>query len=184
MVWVKVDDHFDEHPKWADAPGESIALWLAAIAWCNRNDSQEGFIPTLKLQGRVSIRSVTKTVADLVKREAFHPVEGGYLIHDYAEYQQPEKVRDIHDKRAAAGRKGAAARWGEKARANEYAEAPVPTDDMAPPIANDMANAIANGCPVPRSPSSYVDSVKQNITSEVPNGVLAQIDEWAERRRL
>jgi hypothetical protein len=153
MVWVKVDDHFDENPKWVGAPGDSIALWLAALAWCNRNDSIEGFIPELKLQGRVHVRNLKRSIADLVDREAFHPVDGGYVIHDYVEYQQPEKVREIREKRAAAGRKGARNRWAERDRQREHGEAPPPTDDMANAIASDEASAIANGCPVPRSPS-------------------------------
>lgn len=206
MVWVKIDDHFDEHPKWVGAPGDSIALWLAAMAWCNRNDSIEGYIPALKLAGRVHVRNLKKSIADLVERGAFHPAAGGYVIHDYPEYQQPEKIREIREKRAAAGRKGAAVRWGERARANEYCEAPAHTDadalgmanaianaiivepDLAQnpndlptgnqpvdnpvdkrdtagngthPQANDIANAIANGCPVPRSPSSS-SSVEQH----------------------
>lgn len=171
MVWVKIDDHFDEHPKWSDAPGDSVALWLAAMAWCNRNDSIEGFIPTLKLHGRVHVRNLKRTIADLVARDVFHPVEGGFLIHDYPEYQQPEKVKEIRGKRAAAGRKGAAVRWGEKARAAEYADAPPPTDDMAPPIAIAMPNAMATECPVPRSPSSSLTS-SRSIT-----GVVADLSE-------
>jgi hypothetical protein len=161
MVWVKVDDHFDEHPKWADAPGDSIALWLAALAWCNRNESTEGYIPALKLQGRVHVRNLKRTIDDLVARQAFRPASGGYLIHDYAEFQQPEKVKAIREKRSAAGRKGAAVRWSEKARAAEYDAAPPHTDDMAPGIADGMPNAMANECPVPRIPSSS-SSVEQH----------------------
>lgn len=116
MAWVKIDQHFYDHPKWADAPGDSIALWLAAIAWCNRNDSVDGFIPTTKLRGLVNIRSLRRTSADLVDRTVFHPAERdattGYLIHDYPEYQQPDKVKAIAAKRAAAGKRGASIRWG------------------------------------------------------------------------
>ena len=31
MVWVKIDDHFDEHPKWADAPGDSMFQFYRAL---------------------------------------------------------------------------------------------------------------------------------------------------------
>jgi hypothetical protein len=175
MVWVKIDDHFDEHPKWADAPGDSIALWVAAMAWCNRNDSTEGYIPAFKLEGRVKVRNLKATVADLVKRDAFHPAEGGYVIHDYPEFQQPEKVREIRQKRSRAGKRGAAARWGAKANATEYAEAPAHTDAMANDIANEMPsdmanempNAMANGCPVPRSPF-YDLHLPSTSSSRVP----------------
>ena len=117
MAWVKIDQHFYDHPKWAHAPTDSIALWLAALAWCNRNDSTEGFIPAAKLHGLVNVRSVRRTSADLAERAAFHPAEreglSGFLIHDYVEYQQPDKVRLIAAKRAEAGKRGAKARWGQ-----------------------------------------------------------------------
>lgn len=194
MVWVKIDDHFDEHPKWADAPGDSIALWLAAVAWCNRNDSVEGFIPAFKLHGRVKVRNLKRTTNDLVERGAFHPVRDGYLIHDYVEYQQPEKVKAIHEKRSAAGRKGAAARWGERARAAEYADAPPHDDTQA--IANGMPNAmteaIAKKCPVPRSPSSSLHG-ETTSPSRVPVDAIEDesllpsrpdIGAWAESLRM
>lgn len=112
MSWVRIDDHFYDHPKWATAPGDSIALWLAAMAWCNRNESWEGFIPAKKLAGLVNISSVKRTIKDLVDRRAFVPQNDGFVIHEYPEYQQNEKVRLIREKRSQAGRKGASARWG------------------------------------------------------------------------
>lgn len=116
MAWVKIDQHFYDHPKWVSAPGDSIALWVAAMAWCNRNESIEGFIPTTKLHGLVAVRSVKRTTGDLVQRRAFHEADldgvAGFVIHDYAEFQQPDKVRALGNKRSEAGRRGAAIRWG------------------------------------------------------------------------
>lgn len=164
MAWVKIDDHFYDDPRWADAPGESIALWLASIAWCNRNDSRDGFIPEHKTRGLLAIKNTPKTCADLVRRGGFIEVTNGFLIKSYAKYQQPEKVQELHDKRSASGKRGAAARWGEKARAAEVAAAPPPPEP--PPeewqVAIDvaMSDAIkdASGfvteekCPVTRYP--------------------------------
>ena len=132
MSWVRIDDHFYDHPKWATAPGDSIALWLAAMAWCNRNESFDGFIPAKKLPGLVNIFSAKKSAQDLVERRAFVVQGDGYLIHEYAEYQQNEKVKAIREKRSQAGRKGASVRWGTTGAV------------MANAIANPMANAIAN----------------------------------------
>lgn len=157
MPWVKIDEEFYDHPKWASAPGDSIALWLAAMAWCNRNDSTEGFIPAVKLRGLVNIRNVGKTTIDLTARDAFHPEERegvhGYLIHDYVEYQQPEKVRQIAAKRAAAGMKGATARWGNS-------DHPSKANGMATP----MANAIAHECPVSRLPSPVLPKGLRDVS--------------------
>lgn len=183
MAWVKIDEHFYDHPKWCDAPGDSIALWLALTAWCNRNDSTTGFIPEAKTRGLLNIKNVPRTLVDLCDRVALHKVPGGYLIHDYEEYQQPEKVKDIAAKRSAAGRKGAAHRWEEKRRAEEHAAAPPPADPEATDMANGMANAIAKTCPDTDTDSVVISSVRPNITSEVPDGPV-DISKWAEARRM
>lgn len=44
MAWVKIDDHFDEHPKMANIGLVGMGLWLAGLAYCNRNLT-DGFIP-------------------------------------------------------------------------------------------------------------------------------------------
>lgn len=158
MAWVKIDDQFYDHPRWADAPGDSIALWLAAMAWCNRNASLDGFIPEPKTRGLVAIKNAPRTCADLCAREAFAKVDGGYVIRNYVEYQQPEHVQRISAVRSASGKKGAAGKWAEKRRAAEYADAPPPPEPPPDEMANPMANAIANvngkKCPVTLIPET------------------------------
>lgn len=124
MSWIRIDDHFYDHPKWATADGDSIAMWLAAMAWCNRNESFDGYIPAHKIAGLIKVRNAKATCTDLVKREALARHGDGFLIRNYAEWQQNEKVKAIREKRAENGKKGAAARWGQ--------------------MANGMASAIAN----------------------------------------
>lgn len=183
MAWVRIDEHFYDHPKWADAPGDSIALWLAAMAWCNRNDSVEGYIPKAKTLGLVNVRNLTRTLADLVARNAMDVDGAGYVIHDYVEYQQPEKVKAIAAERSKNGKKGAAVRWGEHRRRQELADDPGHTDAMAPPMANGMASAIANGCPDTDSDSGLTTSVHHTHQLGHPD-VMAKINDWAEARRL
>lgn len=131
MAWVRIDDQFYDHPRWATAPGDSIALWLAAMAWCNRNDSFGGFIPSPKLAGLVAVKNVKATCTDLVQRGAFTADNDGYWITSYEEYQQNERVKAIREARSEAGKKGAKARWKQKDEAEE------------------MANAMANGWQLP-----------------------------------
>ena len=47
MPWVKIDDHFDEHHKFQKAGPLAAALWLAGLAYCNRNLT-DGRIPRSK----------------------------------------------------------------------------------------------------------------------------------------
>jgi len=144
MAWVKIDDQFYDHPKWADAPGDSIALWLCAMAWCNRNDAFDGYIPAAKLGGLFAVKNAKRTCADLVARRAFVPHDNGYLIHGYEEWQQNEKVRAVRAKRSEAGKKGAESRWHGK----------------------DMANAIANGSQTDGNPDAPPPTTLVLLTSE------------------
>jgi hypothetical protein len=53
-----------------------------------------------------------RTIADLEQRAGIHRDGTDHLIHEFAEWQQVEKVKAVSDKRAAAGKKGAKSRWG------------------------------------------------------------------------
>jgi hypothetical protein len=173
MAWVRIDEHFYDHPRWCDAPGDSIALWLAAMAWCNRTDSVEGLIPRGQCAGLVNVRNLKTTLRDLVGRGAFEDTPAGFLIHDYVEFQQPEKVRKLAETRAAAGRKGAEARWGEYRRARDYADAP-PIDDA---IASGMANAIAKTCP--DTDTDTVAITSSSVSTVVPIRPVDDDDDFA-----
>ncbi len=50
MPWVRVDDHFDEHPKMAAVGPVGWGVWLAGLAYCNRNLT-DGFIPYAIAEG-------------------------------------------------------------------------------------------------------------------------------------
>lgn len=94
-MWVKVDDKFSEHPKVVEAGrhlgtygrGRVIAVWLAAMCYCNRNYT-DGFFDdatarTWTLYDKRPF-DVALVMADakLLKR-----VEGGFKFHDYQDYQ-------------------------------------------------------------------------------------------------
>lgn len=111
MPWVLIDDAFNDHPKWATAPCDSIAMWVAAIAWCNHHERWDGRIPTVRLRGLVNAKNPNRTIADLENRKAMRRDGDDHVIHDFAEWQRVERKKAISDARRAAGRKGAANRW-------------------------------------------------------------------------
>lgn len=113
LAWIRVDDHFDEHPKFAKAGPLGMAMWLAGLAYCNRNLT-DGFIPwstamallswswlgeDVPERGRVVYTvgitsgmsgddATCKAVAELlVDSGLWEEADGGYLVHDYADYQ-------------------------------------------------------------------------------------------------
>lgn len=105
MSWVWLDDGIDEHPKVARAEaavGDSgLATMVRAIAYSNRNLT-DGFVPTTVAAALTRHRKPAAVAQALVAAVLWEPVEGGFLVHDYADYQ--ELREEIEAKRA----KGAA----------------------------------------------------------------------------
>lgn len=113
MTWVRLDDHVDEHPKIAAVGPLGLALWTAGLTYCNRALT-DGFIPervARKLVDwtwtspsgvvwQIGISGTSENgaspgydvdsemvIEQLVEHGLFEPVDGGYQIHDYLDYQ-------------------------------------------------------------------------------------------------
>jgi len=163
MPWIKVDDHYDEHRKFMECGPLGHALWLSGMAYCNRNLT-DGFIPwsaarTLlswefleppdddgrRLRVAISVTSgmsggdvdAEYVISLLTACGLWDEVSGGYVVHDYAEYQ-PTKEQVLAERaaKAAAGKAGgqASARARAKAPATARGQAklnpvPVPVPD-------------------------------------------------------
>jgi general stress protein YciG len=98
MPWAKVDDCWWAHPKVMAADLAARGLWITVLSWscAQRRD----MVPeTLVLM----VTGGSKTEANaLVDAGLWHEVDGGWRIHDWADYQE----RSLSEKRAEAGRKG------------------------------------------------------------------------------
>jgi hypothetical protein len=124
MAWVRIDDHLDEHPKIAQAGPLGLALFVAGLAYCNRNLT-DGYIPravaltllefshpdhdgnplpisvTNGMQGHdITAQDVIDTLLEL---RLWKTARGGYQVHDYHDYQ-PTKARVLADRKAARDR--------------------------------------------------------------------------------
>lgn len=154
MPWVKIDDHFDEHPKLAAVGPLSWGMWLAGIAYCNRNLT-DGFIPRNKAHALCSFEYIDTegriwelgracgmsgedidsewVIGTLVDGDLWEQVPGGYRIHDYEDYQ-PTKAQVLAEraKKQAAGRAGGKA--SAKARGEAAAEASAVADSKPVPV--------------------------------------------------
>lgn len=130
-MWVRLDDGFYDHPKARAVGKDGRELYIAGLCRVAATLS-DGFIPDADLQ-LVAAKAEVKprpTVARLVEARLWERVEGGWLVHDYHDWnptadEQIEKRR----KRAEAGRKG-----GLKSR-------PPGRNGQAPSEANASANA-------------------------------------------
>lgn len=129
MPWVKLDDGFLTNPKVLAAGKDGRALIIAGLLFCARELTNglivDGAAPLIAGGADVKLKP---TAARLVELGVWHRENhtcprcapcptGHYLVHDYLDWQpsaedELAKRKAISEKRAAAGRKGAAARWG------------------------------------------------------------------------
>lgn len=160
MVWVRLDDHFDQNPKIAAVGPLGIALWVTGLAYCNRNLT-DGFIPwniaksLLSWEyleppgdnGRRKVQSLSvscgmvgdsvdaERVIDLLLYAGLWDVDddrGGYRIHDYEQFQ-PSKEQVLEDRRASADRTA-------KSRAKSHG---------SNGASNTVGNSVSTPAPVP-----------------------------------
>lgn len=110
MGWVRIDDAFYDHPKFSAAGPHGLALWVAALAFANRNLS-DGIVTTSQTRRLLDWNGLDADPVKLAEQLAdiglLERVDGGYRIHDYLNYQKSadqvrsERVRDRHRKRNA-----------------------------------------------------------------------------------
>jgi len=116
MSWVKLDDRFTEHPKVLAAGEDAAWMFVAGLAYCNRNPVAAGFIPTNQVPRLTLKKNPMELAGRLVrcgehlgKEGLWEEVPGGYVVHDYDKYQPTEEDETDEQKSArkkAAGQKG------------------------------------------------------------------------------
>lgn len=132
MGWVRVSDDFYDHPKFADITPLSWAVWIAGLAYANRNLT-DGRIPVSAAQRLCDFSGIAYSFAgvgnlasmmeddcmplaihDLVMVGLWHenehecdmcpqPGPRRYIIHDYLEYQ-PSAQKIGAERQAARNR--------------------------------------------------------------------------------
>lgn len=141
MTWVKLDDGFLTNPKVLASGKDGRALIIAGLLYCARELTDglivDGAAPLIAGGADVKLRpTASRLVALGIWHRDGHTCPrcppcppGHYLVHDYLDWQpsaedERAKRKAISEKRAAAGRKGAAARWG-NGHGNREASQPV-----------------------------------------------------------
>lgn len=122
MPWARIDDGFDDHPKVLalldhDDGAAALGLWVLCLTWAHRNTRKKGKIP-----GRVPL-SLPRRYLGVPGRDAakllvdaglWDVAEDGWDIHDFDQYLPTAETSSA---RSAAGKKGAASRWGRQGEA-------------------------------------------------------------------
>lgn len=101
MTYAKLDDRYAMNAKVIAVGAEAAFYHVAAICDCSQNES-DGFIPDARIfylaPAMVGAKKAKRLVAALVDAGLLDVVEGGYVAHDYLEYNTPKA--EIDAKRA------------------------------------------------------------------------------------
>lgn len=171
MPWVRIDDHFDEHPKMQQVGPIAWGFWLAGLAYCNRNLT-DGFIPWTKARtlcsfevvedsgvvwelSRVSGHSgeeiTSEWIIDLlvevglwIERKNPNGRIDGYEVHDYPEYQPLKaQIEEERAKKVAAGQAGGQASAQARAQAkSKQSSTPYPNPYPVPETEEDLKDPL------------------------------------------
>lgn len=107
-MWAKVDDKLFSHPKWLATSTPGKALWVSALSWCASQEN-DGHVPVHVLP----MLGATKAGARaLVASGLWEEADGGYVFHDWIEYQ-PDGASQKAKREAESdgGKKGMHTRW-------------------------------------------------------------------------
>jgi hypothetical protein len=95
MAWVRIDDQFTDHPKLAAAGPVAGWVYVSGLCYAARYLT-DGFVPetiALRFDG-----SSPEVLENLVECSLWDRVNGGYLIHDFLDYNPPaSKVNTLED---------------------------------------------------------------------------------------
>jgi hypothetical protein len=143
--------------------GAAIGLWTLCLTWAYRNTLRKGKMPGLlsaSLPRRYMGADGRDLAALLVKTGLWEalPEGEGWLIHDFELYLPTAKTSEA---RSAAGRKGAASRWGKHDGTEPKTDGNLPSDDGNEPEAchDDDGNAMAS------------DGSRAPARRAIPNGI-------------
>ncbi len=140
MPWVRLDEEFPDHPKVVTAGPLAGWLHVCALAYCNRHLT-DGFVPRAQVARLVSFDGMLvdysgddgdarlaheptaiEMATALVSVGMWEERQGGYLIHDFLDYQPSRAEIEAQRKvKRDAGRAGGI-RSGESRRSRSEAD--------------------------------------------------------------
>lgn len=85
VMWLKIDDGFPDHPKVVKAGPLAGWLYLCGLCYCKRQTT-DGFIPAEVVPRLSTVPRVDREAERLVEVGLWEPAEGGYVVHDYLDW--------------------------------------------------------------------------------------------------
>jgi hypothetical protein len=126
VTWVRLDDGFADHPKLVGIGPTALAVHVWALCYCSRHLT-DGFVDLSATKGIpwVSKRSAREgAIERLIGAGLWSREDGGYLIHDFLEYN-PDAANVREKRRLKAERQ---ARWRERKKRGKRTPVDAPVD--------------------------------------------------------
>lgn len=102
MPWVKLDDRFPSHRKIALLSDRAFRLHVSAMCWCAENLT-DGHISDRELALVANVRGVKATAKQLEEAGLWDRVDGGWVVHDYLDYN-PSRDQVLAERKKNAER--------------------------------------------------------------------------------
>lgn len=193
MSWAKFDDQYPDHPKIVSVGPLGMALHTAATCYCARYLT-DGFIPAAMMGRLMNFDGITinnnavtnKQITDeLIRVGLLEVVPGGYMVHDYLEYNPPaakikeEKAQNA--KRQADYRenhRGEDGKFGSNGKRNALPTT-APSPSPSQPLSSNgkvKSKAKSQREATPRDPLLDCEAVViyRNIAKLTPNAIQRQ----------
>lgn len=111
MAWGKVDDKLWGSPKWLSTPLRARGLWVTGLSYC-MDQLTDGYVPAHVLP---TLGGTPKDAATLVDRGLWEATLGGWMYHDWLDYQ-PSRDSVLAERANAAERQRRAREKAKEAR--------------------------------------------------------------------
>lgn len=171
MSWVKLDDQARQHRKLLAVGPTAAWLWVCGLMYCNAQKARDGFIPTAAVQVLYPIPTWKKEVPKLVAAGLWEAIDGGFVVHDYHDYQPTaEQAAEVSETKAAAGRLGGL-RSGDSRRRRAQADTEAPLEADAKHAASvSEADAKQDASLLPKPVPSRPDPDQEDQDPHSPQG--------------
>jgi hypothetical protein len=178
MAWVRLDDQFADHPKIAAAGPVAGWVYVSGLCYAARYLT-DGFVPetiALRFAG-----SSPEILANLVECSLFDRVNGGYLIHDFLEYNPPaSKVKAEREaakarmQRKNAPKHGVSDEIQQKFGRNSGEIQPSPTPTPSPSESEREVRTPPPIDPFPEQGPEYREALRK-LDAQWPGGVTGSV---------
>jgi hypothetical protein len=112
LPWVRLDTTFPTNPKVlslvSDRKWRALSAYVCSLSYSGAHGT-DGFIPVKALP---FVHASTREAAELVEVGLWHKDRIGWVINDWADYQQTQsETSDILNAKRVGARKGNCHRW-------------------------------------------------------------------------